>query len=631
MRMLNRFFLSLIGIVVGTSVARSQLAITEIMSSAATNLGPALVNQNADHWELSNFGTSPVDLEGYKWNDNAGGLIGSDPTPFIGLTIQPGESIIFFQFTDPGATNADLFRAWWGLPETVRCFPYLGNGLSSTGDGVVLWSPSAADDNDYVDRIDFLEATRGHSFVYDPVTGLIGPTSVSSNGIAGAFKAVTSDDEGSPGTTTGPLPLAISQQPTNLTVNPGDTAVFTVAAAGLPRPKYQWKLNGNDIPGARFNTLTVVNSLTDDVGEYSVTVSNGFETLTSELATLSLSATPQAPEVVTAPVDRRVFVNQTATFIAVASAVPQPTYQWRKDGTSIAGATGNSYTIPAAQLSDNGTYSVAIQNSLGRLTNEATLTVTRRPHLAITEIAPAQSTNGVYRGHNDWWELTNLDDFEVDLRGYRFDDGSAALIAAITFTNETLTISPGESIVFAEGMSAREFRKWWGPGELKETQIVSYSGAGLGLSSLGDGVVLWNSGATEDADTIAAEVFSTATNGVSFGYDADLEIFGDSSEAGVNGAWVAPENGDIGSPGFLRNIPQPRNLGITRTGAGWQFSWIGNPGAHYTLQSTSDLNSGVWSDVTTSTGTTPFFSATAPANGPAPRFFRVKSNPLASQ
>lgn len=617
---------TVVALLTGTAASQAQLAITEIMSSASTNLGPSLVLQNPDFWELSNFGTSPVDLNGYKWNDGAGGLIGGDPTPFTGLIIQPGESILFFEFDTATVTNAEQFRAWWGLPETVRCFPYDGNGLSSGGDAVNLWGPTAADNDDYVDRVTFLEGARGQSFVYEPTTGLFSPGYFSTNGIAGAFKAATTDDVGSPGVNTGALPLVISGQPTNLAVNPGDTAVFTVVAQGLPRPKYQWRLNGTDIPGARFSTLSVANALTDDVGSYTVTVNNGFESQTSQAATLTLNAAPEPPVVLTSPVDQRVFEGQSATFTAIASGVPQPTYQWRKDGLDIGGATANAYTISAAQLSDAAAYSVVILNPLGSVTNEATLTVTRRPRLVITEIMPAQSTNGIHRGHDDWWELTNLDDFAVDLRGYRLDDGSATLVAAVTITNQQLTIAPGESIVFVERMSADSFRSWWGAANLKNTQIVTYSGAGLGLSTLGDGVVLWNSGASSDPDTIAAEVFSTATNGVSFGYDAALEIFGDLSAVGVNGAWIAPENGDIGSPGFIRNIPEPRNLAVSKAGAGWSFSWIGNSGSSYTLQTTTDLNSGLWDDVTSLTATSAIVSANAPASGDGQRFYRVKLN-----
>ena len=629
--MIKNTFAAMATMVFGLTSANSQLAITEIMSSASTNLGATVVLQNSDYWELSNYGTSPVDLSGYKWNDNAGGLIGGDSLPFNGLTIEPGESIIFFECAT--CTNGEPFRAWWGLSPSVRCFPFAGNGLSSTGDSVILWEPDAVDNEDFVDRIDFSEAVRGRSFVYHPETGIFSPGSLSTNGAGGAFKAVIADDEGSPGTTTGPLPLALIQQPTNAAVNPGDTAVFRVVASGLPRPKYQWQFNGTDISGARSSTLSVSNALTENVGEYRVIVSNGGDPITSSAATLTLNANPEPPQLLAAPLDQRVFIGQNTTFTAVASGVPQPTYQWRKDGVNIAGATANSYSINGAQLSDAALYSVVIRNALGSLTNEASLAVTRRPRLVVTEIMPAQSTNGPFRGHNDWWEVTNLDDFTVDLRGYRFDDNTAILAAAIAFTNTQLTIAPGESVVFVEGMTANEFRSWWGDGNLRDVQIVSYSGAGLSLSATaGDAVVLWNSGATEDFDTIATEVFSTATNGISFGFNPDTETFVGNltglSEVGVHGAWVAPENGDIGSPGFLRNIPEPRNLQIIKGTPGYRFTWIGNTNRNYTLQCKSDWNSTTWTDVTTVTATSPIVTAADPTGGADERrFYRVKVEP----
>jgi hypothetical protein len=628
--MSKKWWLLMLAIAAGTGVGKGQLAITEIMSSASTNLGAAVVVQNSDFWELTNFGNDPVDLTGYRWNDNAGGVIGGDPAPFNGLIIQPGESIVFFECaTCVATTNVEPFRTWWALSPSVRCFPYSNNGLSSAGDSVILWAPGATTDGDFVDRIDFLEAVRGQSFVYNPTTGIFEAALVSTNGVGGAFKAVTSDDVGSPGTTTGPLPLAITQQPTNAAVNPGDTAVFSVVASGLPRPKYQWQFNGADIPGARSRTVSITNALTADVGEYRVIVSNGGDPITSSSAALTLNAEPEPPSVLTAPLDRRVFIGQSATFTAVASGVPQPTYQWRKDGVNIGGATANAYTISGAQLGDAAVYSVVIRNALGSLTNEAGLTVTRRPRLVVTEIMPAQSTNGIFRGHNDWWELSNLDDFPVNLKGYRFDDGSITLAAAITFTNQQLTIAPGESIVFVEGMSANAFRSWWGAANLRNVQIVSYAGAGLSLSSLGDVVMLWNSGAADDTDFIATEVFAAATNGVSFGFDPHTETFGDLSEVGVNGAFIAPENGDIGSPGFIRNIPEPRILKILPVPFGYSVSWIGDTGRSYTLQYTTDLNSGSWNTVTTTPPAAgPILSATDLTVGDdQQRFYRVRLEP----
>src|SRR5262249_58123616 len=125
-------------------------------------------------------------------------------------------------------------------------------------------------------------------------------------------------------------------------------------------------------------------------------------------------------------------------------------------------------------------------NVSGTATNKATLVVTRRPHLVITEICPAQSTNGPFRGHNDWFELSNLDDFTVDLRGYRFDDSSATLAAAVTLTNAG-TIAPGESVILVENSSPDAFRSWWGAQDLAPgLQIITYGGGGCGLSDRGE-------------------------------------------------------------------------------------------------------------------------------------------------
>src|SRR5262249_11512261 len=161
------------------------------------NLGTTLVSQDSDWWELSNFGTNPVNLTGYSWNDNAGGLLAADPAPFVGLTIGPGESIVFFQSNAPSSMNAGQFRALWGLGPNVQVVIYQGNGLGSTGDGIRVWAPGAAGDSDVVDTLDFGAALRGSTFVYNPDTGIF--DGYSTNGVHGAFKAVLSDDVGSPG------------------------------------------------------------------------------------------------------------------------------------------------------------------------------------------------------------------------------------------------------------------------------------------------------------------------------------------------------------------------------------------------------------------------------------------------
>ena len=54
--------------------------------------------------------------------------------------------------------------------------------------------------------------------------------------------------------------------------------------------------------------------------------------------------------------------GQTASFSVGVTANPEPTYQWRRFGQPIAGATAASYQIPQARQFDNDFYDVEIQS-----------------------------------------------------------------------------------------------------------------------------------------------------------------------------------------------------------------------------------------------------------------------------
>jgi hypothetical protein len=83
------------------------------------------------------------------------------------------------------------------------------------------------------------------------------------------------------------------------------------------------------------------------------------------------------------PVDQSIPMGLSATF-AVTATGSSLQYQWAKNGASIAGATGSSYTTPATAFADTGAiFSVTVSNSAGALTsNSASLTVTARAPMA---------------------------------------------------------------------------------------------------------------------------------------------------------------------------------------------------------------------------------------------------------
>ncbi|MCX8517073.1 MAG: DUF1566 domain-containing protein, partial [Rhodoferax sp.] len=92
--------------------------------------------------------------------------------------------------------------------------------------------------------------------------------------------------------------------------------------------------------------------------------------------------------ITTQPAAQTVTAGQTATFSVTASGTAPLTYQWRKNGTHISGATASNYTTPATVIEDNAAaFSVVVSNSAGGVTSSnATLTVTRAVAVASTPI-----------------------------------------------------------------------------------------------------------------------------------------------------------------------------------------------------------------------------------------------------
>ena len=90
------------------------------------------------------------------------------------------------------------------------------------------------------------------------------------------------------------IPPVISVQPASQTNAVGTTATFSVIAAGVPPPAYQWfkntmlLTNGGNITGVNFSNLVVTSAGLTNGGSYSVVVTNGFGAVTSAVAVLDV-------------------------------------------------------------------------------------------------------------------------------------------------------------------------------------------------------------------------------------------------------------------------------------------------------------------------------------------------------
>jgi VCBS repeat-containing protein len=177
-------------------------------------------------------------------------------------------------------------------------------------------------------------------------------------------------------------PVTITSQPADQSVTAGQTASFSVTATGTAPLSYQWRKNGAAIGGATAATYTMPAAVTADNGAlFSVVVSNTASSATSNSATLDVTAAPVAPSITSQPANRSVATGQPATFSVTATGTAPMSYQWRKNGAAISGATAASYTTPATTSGDDGSqFSVVVSNALGNLaSNAATLTVIDPP------------------------------------------------------------------------------------------------------------------------------------------------------------------------------------------------------------------------------------------------------------
>lgn len=88
-------------------------------------------------------------------------------------------------------------------------------------------------------------------------------------------------------------PPFIITQPTNETVNLGQTASFSVVAGGSEPLFFQWIFNGtNNIPGGTNATLTLVQARLNQAGNYSVLVTNTAGSKLSSSAILTVNPPP---------------------------------------------------------------------------------------------------------------------------------------------------------------------------------------------------------------------------------------------------------------------------------------------------------------------------------------------------
>lgn len=176
--------------------AQAALVVTEVHSTGSSSTTYA-----ADWFELTNTGTTDIDITGYRVDDDSNAFANARALRRV-TVIPAGKSAIFMETAaddSNGASKiASFISAWFGgsAPAGFLIGTYGGAGIGfgSGGDQVNIFTGAGA----AVHSVSFGGAFNGITFSNPTgASGLI--TTLSSVGVNGAFASVAGGEVGSPG------------------------------------------------------------------------------------------------------------------------------------------------------------------------------------------------------------------------------------------------------------------------------------------------------------------------------------------------------------------------------------------------------------------------------------------------
>ena len=229
------------------------------------------------------------------------------------------------------------------------------------------------------------------------------------------------------------LPTIVAQ-PQPVATPVGTSAAFSVAVCGAPPFTYQWQFNGASLPGETHPSLSLTGLQLSQAGAYSVLVSNATGGLVSEPAALYVQVVP----VIVTPPQNLVGLafGPVSTFTVTAGPTPPFQYQWRFNGTNLAGQTNSFLALSNIQPAQAGNYNVLVLNTAG-----AALSPTGRLDLLIPARVTGPPTNSaVLVGGSFTWNATVIGTPPIT---YQWQFNGAPIAAA---TNISLTI-PNASLI----------------------------------------------------------------------------------------------------------------------------------------------------------------------------------------
>lgn len=165
------------------------------------------------------------------------------------------------------------------------------------------------------------------------------------------------------------VPPAVTVQPNPQSVCEGQPASFSIDATGSELT-FQWLKDGVPIANATNKEYRIPSTDIGDAGKYRCRVSGA---CTPQVTSTEVDLVVDiVPAITNHPKGVDLKVGQQLMLV-VAHSGANATYQWKKGGVDVAGATNDTLLIQSVALADSGRYTVVVKNPCGEVQSNAAL------------------------------------------------------------------------------------------------------------------------------------------------------------------------------------------------------------------------------------------------------------------